>query len=76
MKVLYEITIYDEINKPPIYTNTYKSVLQMSKDEKVGIPYHQLNLIFRRKNQKTDKYKNTPINVMTDKIKINAIVKQ
>lgn len=52
-------------------TKNYKSIREISKD--INIPYHNLKVIFDRKNQISEKYKNTVVNNLSKILRINLI---
>jgi hypothetical protein len=64
----FEIVFYNDdgsINK----TEYFKSIRQMSNS--LNIPYHTLKTIAERENKETLKYKNTLVNGLLKRIKIN-----
>lgn len=63
---MYEI----EITKPDgtIQTSSFKSIREMAI--KTGILYHNLKVIYERKNEQSKKYKNTSVNNLIKYIKI------
>ena len=67
----YELIVLNEDNTVKLQKQ-YKSIRDMALDSKIA--YHNLKSILERKNQKSNKYKNTLVNNMSDFIKINKIV--
>lgn len=47
---------------------TFKSIREMSK--KTGISYHNLKVLYGRKNEQSEKYKNTSVNNLSKYVKI------
>jgi hypothetical protein len=63
---MYEI----KITKPDgtIQTGSYKSIREMSI--KTGISYHNLKVIYERKNEQSKTYKNTSVNNLLKYIQV------
>jgi hypothetical protein len=71
MKLQYKIEIKNEANDI-IFTEIYKSLHDMSKDENVNIPYHQLRALF--KNDTSKKYTNTSMQRLAKYVKIVEVM--